>query len=85
MIKIAPGVSWPAVDGEMALHDARDGCYHALNASGAAIWRAFAGGKSFAEIVADLAEVHRVPVETIRQDVDQFVASMRALGLLIDG
>lgn len=84
MIRPAPELSWPPVTGELAIYDARDGQYHVLNPSAAAIWTAIAVETPVAQIAADLAAAHRVPVEAMRADVDAFVADALQLGLLVD-
>lgn len=85
MIRPAPVLSWPPVAGEVAIYDARDGQYHVLNPSAAAIWAALATGSPVPEIVADLADAHGVPVEAMRADVDAFIADAIQIGLLVDG
>ena len=84
MIRPAPELSWPPVAGELAVYDARDGQYHVLNPSAAAIWTAMAAQTPVAQIVADLAARHGIAVEAMRADVDAFIAEALALGLLID-
>jgi len=84
MFKTARELSWPPVDGELAIYDSRDGRYHVLNTSAAAIWGALATETPIAQIAADLAAAHGVPVEAMRRDVDAFVADALALGLLVD-
>lgn len=84
MIEIAPQLSWPPVEGELAIYDSRDGKYHVLNGSAAAIWRRIAAGLGAAEIATELALEHRTTVDTVRRDVDLFFAGALELGLLID-
>uniref|UniRef100_UPI000830B371 PqqD family protein n=1 Tax=Sphingomonas pruni TaxID=40683 RepID=UPI000830B371 len=72
------------VSGEIALYDARDGRYHVLNSSAAAIWAAIAAETPIEQVATDLAETHGVPVEAMRADVDAFVADALQLGLLVD-
>jgi hypothetical protein len=84
MIKIAPHLSWPPVEGELAIYDSRDGKYHVLNDSAARIWRRIAEGLGAAEIASELAEEHRATVESVRRDVDLFIAEGLELGLLIN-
>ena len=82
MLKIAPYIAWNNVGGELALFDSRDGAYHALNASGAAIWREVAAGLDEAGIVRALAADHNAPAAEIEQDVRAFLDLARAKGLL---
>lgn len=84
MIRPAPELSWPPVTGELAIYDARDGRYHVLNPSAAAIWKAIAAETPLAQIAAELAAAHDVPVEVMLHDVDAFVADALQLGLLFD-
>lgn len=83
-MKIATHIAWNNVGGELALFDARDGAYHALNASGAAIWRGIAAGRDEAEIVRDLAKEHNAPLSEIQRDVREFLDLARTKGLLED-
>lgn len=84
MIRPAPDLTWPPVPGEIALYDTRDGRYHVLNSSAAAIWAAIAAETPIEQVAIDLAEAHGVPVEAMRADVDAFVADALKLGLLVD-
>ena len=84
MIMVAPQLSWPPVDGEVAIYDSRDGRYHVLNNSAAQIWHRIAAGLGAAEIASELAAEHRATVESVRQDVDLFIAEGLELGLLIN-
>lgn len=84
MIRPAPELSWPPISGELAIYDARDGQYHVLNPSAAAIWAAIAAETPVDQIVADLATRYGVAEVEMRADVDRFVADAIQLGLLID-
>jgi len=84
MIRPAPDLTWPSVSGEMAVYDARDGRYHVLNGSAAAIWAAIAAETPIEQVAADLANAHGVPIEALQADVDAFVADALRLGLLVD-
>ncbi|MCW3848242.1 HPr-rel-A system PqqD family peptide chaperone [Sphingomonas sp. LB-2] len=84
MLSVAPYISWNNVEGELALFDTRSGAYHALNASGAAIWRALASGKGEAETVDALAAAHDATREAIADAVRTFIADALARGLLVE-
>jgi len=73
------------VAGELALFDDRDGRYHALNGSAAAIWRAIADGLDGPAIVDALIANYDAPRETIAQAVQTFVETALARGLLVRG
>ena len=85
MIRIAPSIAWNNVDGELAVFDPRDGRYHALNGSAAAIWRGIAEQQPIPAIVARLAEQHEAPPERIAADVSAFVEAALDKGLLERG
>ena len=82
LFKIAPHIAWNNVDGELALFDARDGAYHALNGSGAAIWRAVAAGLDLPQIAEALAAAYDSPRESIEENIREFLEAARAKGLL---
>ncbi len=84
MIRPVPELSWPPVTGELAIYDARDGQYHVLNPSAAAIWSAIAAQTPVAQIAADLAARHGIAVDAMQADVDAFVADALQRGLLVD-
>lgn len=84
MLRIAPHIAWNNVEGELALFDSRDGTYHALNGSGAAIWRAIAAGQGQPDIVDSLAARFDAPRAAIEANVAEFIAAARARGLLED-
>ena len=83
MLRIAPHVAWNNVAGELALFDSRDGSYHALNLSGAAIWRSIAAGIPEGEIAGHLAAAHDAPRDMIAANVAEFIDAALAKGLLI--
>jgi hypothetical protein len=82
LIKISSAIAWNNVEGELAVFDPRDGRYHALNGSAAAIWRGIAEEQPIPTIVARLAERHGAPPERIAADVSAFVATALDKGLL---
>ena len=83
MLSIAPHIAWNNVEGELALFDSRDGSYHALNRSGAAIWRAIAAGIPESGIADRLADAHDAPREMIAANVREFIDTALAKGLLV--
>lgn len=82
MLTISTHVAWNNVEGELALFDSRDGTYHALNGSGAAIWRAIAAGHDRTGIVNSLAAQFDAPRAAIEENVADFIAAALAKGLL---
>jgi hypothetical protein len=83
MLKAAPWVSWNPVEGALALFDARDGSYHALNESAADIWRGLAEGDAPDTVAARLAARHGISAEQLAGDVAGFVDAALAKGLLV--
>jgi Coenzyme PQQ synthesis protein D (PqqD) len=84
LIKIAPAIAWNNVEGELALFDSRNGAYHALNGTGAAIWRAIADGLDPAEIAGSLAAAYDAPRDAIESEIAAFIGMASAKGLLED-
>jgi len=82
LLRIAPHISWNNVEGELALFDSRDGSYHALNGSAAAIWRAIAAGQDEPGVADALAARFEAPRSAIAEQVAEFIAAARAKGLL---
>lgn len=84
MFTIAPHISWHAVDGELALFDERDGGYHTLNQSAAAIWRGIADHQPIAQLCDDIANARNVPHVMVRGDVEDFIRAALDMGLIVD-
>lgn len=78
-------IVWQDVPGELALFDARDQTYSALNGSAAAIWREVARGADQDTIAATLAARYDVPADAMSADVAAFIADALAKGLLVAG
>ncbi|MFZ5670783.1 MAG: PqqD family protein [Pseudomonadota bacterium] len=67
-------MSWNDAGAELVLFDQARGSYHALNASGSAIWRALAVSGTVEGAVSRLAARYGAGVEHIAADVEAFVA-----------
>lgn len=78
-------IVWQDVPGELALFDARDQTYSALNGSAAAIWREVARGADIDAIVRTLAAQYDVPDQAIAADVTDFLTDAITRGLLVAG
>ena len=78
-------IVWQDVPGELALFDARDQTYSALNGRAAAIWREVARGGDADTIVRTLAERYDVPDHAIAPDVTAFLTDAITRGLLVTG
>ena len=83
IVRIPDHIVWQDVPGELALFDARDQTYSALNGSAAAIWREIARGADEQAIVDTLAAAYGAPHAAITSDVAEFIADALAKGLLV--
>jgi hypothetical protein len=84
LLTIPDHISWQNVEHELALFDLRDGSYHALNGSAAAIWRGIAAGKAPEAIADELAALHAADAATVARDLRAFVEAALAKGLLVE-
>src|SRR3954471_17276462 len=75
-------VSWREVDGEVIVLDLRSSSYFAVNESAVPLWRALANGTTRADMVRDLVDTFGIDEQQAAADVDAFVESCRASGLL---
>jgi outer membrane protein assembly factor BamB len=69
-------------DGAAIVVTSQDGTLHALNATGAAIWRAADGERSLAEIARVLQARFDVDDETVRREAERFAGEAVERGLL---
>jgi hypothetical protein len=83
LLSIASHISWNPVAGELVLFDCRDGAYHALNGSGAEIWRAIVSGLDEQQTIDALAERYDAPREAIARNVREFIDAALAKNLLL--
>jgi hypothetical protein len=83
--RIPDHIVWQDVPGELALFDARDQTYSALNGSAAAIWREVARGVDQDTIVRTLAAQYDLPDHAIAADVTAFLTDAVGRGLLVAG
>jgi hypothetical protein len=75
-------LEWREVEGEIVALDVGAAEYVAANGAGAILWRELAGGATREALVASLTREYRVDAETAGRDVDRFVESLGARGLL---
>ena len=78
----ADAVSWREVDGEVIALGHESSEYLATNASGAVLWKSLAEGTSRDALVALLVGDFEVDETRAGADVDAFLASLAAQGLL---
>lgn len=75
-------LSWREVDGELVAVDVRTSTYLAANKTGLLLWRALADGASRAQLASLLVDRFGVEDTRAAADVDRFLDSLRARGLL---
>ncbi len=77
----APDLHAPWISRDGFLFHPATGLTYQLNESGSVIFEMLSAGAGFAEIIDLLVERFDVDISTARQDVRDFVSSVRALGL----
>ena len=76
-------VAWRVVDGEAVIVHADSSAYYGLNAAGTLIWEAIAAAPLSAEdIAARLGARYALARDAARADVQAFLGSLNAEGLL---
>ncbi len=63
------------------LLDLRSEQYFALDAVGTAVWNRLDASRTVDEIAAGVAELYQAPVDDVRRDVLEFVATLERDGL----
>jgi Coenzyme PQQ synthesis protein D (PqqD) len=79
------GLSWREIQGEVVAVDVSSSTYLSANDSGTLLWQALADGATRDELAALLVERFELEPEQAGEDVDAFVAQLRAQGLLEEG
>ena len=75
-------VEWREAEGEVVVLDLTDSSYFAVNKTGAAVWSQLAEGSTRDDLVANMTARFEVDEATAARDVDAFLDSVRARGLL---
>ena len=78
----SPHVNWTDTGGGLVVYDQQRGSYHELNAVGSAIWRALEGGRTREAVIERLAGLFDADPAAISADVDPFLSSLLADGLI---
>jgi hypothetical protein len=76
-------LEWRHLDDEIVVLDGREGTYLSINGSGALLWPSLATGATSEELIGTLVKTYEVDESQARADTEQFVASLRAQGLLV--
>jgi hypothetical protein len=75
-------IEWRELDGEVVALEARRSLYLTANPAGTLLWRRLAEGTTRDALVGSLRSRYAVGEEIAARDVDAFVATARAHGLL---
>jgi len=75
-------LQWVDADGEVVALDEKSLVYLNANPSGALLWRSLAEGSTREGLIDALLDEFDVDAETAGDDVDRFLADLRARGLL---
>ena len=67
-----------------AILDTKAGRISTLNASGAYVWQAVRRGEEIETIAKGLAQQTGEPIEAVKEDVIDFVESLKERGLLLE-
>ena len=82
-MRLRPGVvAWQEVDDEIVGLDERSAQYFAVSKTGTCLWRELAEGATPERLVDLLVESYAIDETRAKQDVERFVASLRASDLL---
>ena len=77
------GLAWRKLADEAVIVELKtDRLFHQLNDVGAFIWNLCDGKNSDTDIEALVAEEFEVPSETAKEDVQEFLQSLRTMNLL---
>lgn len=79
----AETVEWRDIDGDIVILGEAHRNYMTLNASGAVLWRALAGGATRAQLEQELESAFGSEVEDASVDVEAFLEALREKGLLV--
>ena len=80
-LRHAPGVDSRDVDGEVVVWDGTS--LHLLDPAASAVWRLVDGGRTQAEVVAELALQFAADPDRLGADVETLVGSLIARGLVV--
>jgi hypothetical protein len=78
----AEGLKWRQMEEEVVALDVESSTYVSANASGTLLWEALAEGTTRDALVDRLVEKFGIDRDQAGADVDEFVADLRARGLL---
>jgi len=77
-------LSWRELDGEVVALDGEQFVYLGTNEAGALLWQKLSSGATRDQLVEELQASFDIDVDQAGQDVDSFIAELRANNLLED-
>ena len=78
-----PRVVHETIDGEVIVIDLATGTYFSLQGGAADVWALLGTGRSTADIVSTLAEAYREDPDSIRSELEPFVAELESESLVV--
>jgi hypothetical protein len=83
MLRLRAGaVEWRELDGELVALEHERSLYLTANPAGTLLWRELVTGATRSDLVGALLSTYAVASDVAEEDVDAFVATARAHGLL---
>jgi hypothetical protein len=79
---VAQGVEWTDTDGEIVILDVKNGLFFGLDQLSGDIWKHIANRKTVPEIVDSIVAEYEVSLETVQEDVNAFVSTLREKQLI---
>ena len=81
---VSDHVTWRAIGHEVVVLNIRSSEYYSLSETASCIWRGLVAGLTTEGLVSSVQECFDVPLEVAGADTAQFLAYLRAEGLLVD-
>lgn len=78
-----PGVVHQTIDHEAILINLETGIYYSLNSTGSAIWNWLVKLAAVSQVLNSLAAHYSLPQESISSQIEQFIESLSAEGLIV--
>lgn len=83
-LRVAEGVAWCEVDGELVIYDVRSRTAHVVNETAGLLWQCMDGEGTVSEIFADVADAFGLPLQTVELDFVPVISEWKAAGLVVD-
>ena len=77
-------IEWRDVGDEVLILSLNSATYFSLSGSGVILWKALLGGAGRDDLVDSLVSRFDVAKDQVERDVDSFISSLKAVGLVTD-